>query len=124
MSSKIELTKPLETGFARWFIFIPKILVWVYFGGPWNGKCWHILWQIGKSYSQFEILGYVGAFFPFWYIVQRKSGSPAKNYLISSKQASKQDECASKPFGGNAKCAPQVKYLSPTISGLHLGPML
>jgi hypothetical protein len=24
---------------ARWFIFIPKILIWVYFGGPRNGKC-------------------------------------------------------------------------------------
>jgi hypothetical protein len=21
-----------------------KIPIWVYFGGPWNGKCWHILW--------------------------------------------------------------------------------
>jgi hypothetical protein len=28
---------------ARWFIFIPKIPIWVYFGGPWNGKCWYSL---------------------------------------------------------------------------------
>jgi hypothetical protein len=25
---------------SRWYIFITKILIWVYFGGPWNGKCW------------------------------------------------------------------------------------
>jgi hypothetical protein len=23
---------------ARWYIFIPKIPIWVYFGEPWNGK--------------------------------------------------------------------------------------
>jgi hypothetical protein len=28
---------------ARWFIFKPKILIWVNFGGPWNGKYWYIL---------------------------------------------------------------------------------
>jgi hypothetical protein len=32
---------------ARWFTFIPKIPVWVNFGGPWNGKCWYILWPFG-----------------------------------------------------------------------------
>jgi hypothetical protein len=32
---------------ARWFIFIPKITIWVYFGGHWNGKCWYILWPLG-----------------------------------------------------------------------------
>jgi hypothetical protein len=25
---------------ARWFIFKPKIPIWVYFRGPWYGKCW------------------------------------------------------------------------------------
>jgi hypothetical protein len=28
---------------ARWFIFKPKIPIWVYFGGPWYGKCWYFL---------------------------------------------------------------------------------
>jgi sorbitol-specific phosphotransferase system component IIC len=27
------------TRVARWFIFKPKITIWVSFGGPWNGKC-------------------------------------------------------------------------------------
>jgi hypothetical protein len=25
---------------ARWFIFKPKIPIWVKFGGPWNKKCY------------------------------------------------------------------------------------
>jgi hypothetical protein len=24
---------------ARWFVFKPKIPIWVNFGGPWRGKC-------------------------------------------------------------------------------------
>jgi hypothetical protein len=28
---------------ARWFIFKPKIPIWVNFGGPWNVKCQYIL---------------------------------------------------------------------------------
>jgi hypothetical protein len=33
----------IGTRVARWFIFIPNIPIWVNFGGPWNGKCWHVL---------------------------------------------------------------------------------
>jgi hypothetical protein len=29
-------------------IFLPKIPIWVYFGGPWNGKCWYISGPFGK----------------------------------------------------------------------------
>jgi hypothetical protein len=29
----------LRSRVARWFIFKPKIAIWVNFGGPWNGKC-------------------------------------------------------------------------------------
>jgi hypothetical protein len=32
------------------FIFEPKIPIWVDFGGPWNGKCWYILWPFGIFY--------------------------------------------------------------------------
>jgi hypothetical protein len=31
----------LPTKVARWFSFKPKIPIWVYFGGPWYGKCWY-----------------------------------------------------------------------------------
>jgi hypothetical protein len=30
---------------ARWYIFKPKIPIWVNFGGPYNGKCWYIVWS-------------------------------------------------------------------------------
>jgi hypothetical protein len=36
---------------ARWFIFIPKIPVWVHFGGSWNRKCWYILSTFGIFYG-------------------------------------------------------------------------
>jgi hypothetical protein len=32
---------------ARWYIFKPKIPIWVNFGGPWNGKGWYIQWTFG-----------------------------------------------------------------------------
>jgi hypothetical protein len=38
--------------FARWFIFIPKIPIWVYFGAPGNGKiydhlvCLMAIWYV------------------------------------------------------------------------------
>jgi hypothetical protein len=31
-------------GVARWFLFKPKIQIWVNFGVPQIGKCWYILW--------------------------------------------------------------------------------
>jgi hypothetical protein len=33
------------TRVARWFLFRPKIPIWIYFGGPWNGKCCYIVWS-------------------------------------------------------------------------------
>jgi hypothetical protein len=42
----------LQSRVARWFIFKPKIPIWVNFGGPWNGKGWYILNTFGKHYGQ------------------------------------------------------------------------
>jgi hypothetical protein len=41
----------LWTRVARWFVFKPKIQIWVNFGEPWNGKCCYILRPFGKSYG-------------------------------------------------------------------------
>jgi hypothetical protein len=41
----------LTTRVARWFIFTPKISIWVNFGGPWNGKCWYILRPFGTLHG-------------------------------------------------------------------------
>jgi hypothetical protein len=32
---------------ARWYIFKPKIPIWVHFESPWTGKVWLILWPFG-----------------------------------------------------------------------------
>jgi hypothetical protein len=39
---------------ARWFIFKPKIPIWVKFGGPWKGKFCHIFmttWNISVPFG-------------------------------------------------------------------------
>jgi hypothetical protein len=42
---------PLPIRVARCFIFIPKIPIWVNFGGPWIVKCWYNLWPFGIFYD-------------------------------------------------------------------------
>jgi hypothetical protein len=61
---------------ARWFVFKPKIPIWVNFGGSCYGKSWYILWPFGLFYGHWKyfmairyILWYFGIFFPvlvFW----------------------------------------------------------
>jgi hypothetical protein len=58
---------------ASWYIFQPKILIWVNFGGLWNGKCWYILhmasrnifWSFGIFYGQYGNLVVIWYFTPF-----------------------------------------------------------
>jgi hypothetical protein len=48
---------------ARWFIFKPKIPIWLHLRGPWNGKFydhldyfmafWYILWHFDIFYGIF-----------------------------------------------------------------------
>jgi hypothetical protein len=33
---------------ARWYLFKPKIPIWVTFGRSCNGSCWYILWSFGR----------------------------------------------------------------------------
>jgi hypothetical protein len=68
---------------ARWFIFIPKIPIWVYFGGPWYGKCWYILWPFGifKSFRGYlwplgTVCGYLVYFSCFGTFGPRKIWQP------------------------------------------------
>jgi hypothetical protein len=35
--------RELNTRVARWFVFKPKIQIWVNFVGSWYGKSWYIL---------------------------------------------------------------------------------
>jgi hypothetical protein len=63
--------------FARWYIFIPDIPIWVYFGGPWNGKCWYVLWPFWNYYGHWvDFVGVWFIFSTFWYIVSRQIWQP------------------------------------------------
>jgi hypothetical protein len=42
---------------ARWYIFKPKIPIWVNFGGFFNGRCWYIIWPIGIVYDYLVYFG-------------------------------------------------------------------
>jgi hypothetical protein len=56
---------------ARWFVFKPKIPIWVIFGGPWNGKCWYILWSFGKVCGHLVYLMDIGNVVVIWNIFPR-----------------------------------------------------
>jgi hypothetical protein len=47
---------------ARWYI-VPKIPIWVNFGGPCNGRCWYISWPFGLFtaiwYKYFMVVWYI-----------------------------------------------------------------
>jgi hypothetical protein len=49
---------------ARRFILRPKIPIWVYFGGPWNEKCWYILRLFGIKMAVWCSFLPFGIFFP------------------------------------------------------------
>jgi hypothetical protein len=52
---------------ARWYIFKPKIPIWVNFLGACNGRGWYILWPFGLFYGHFGIfVGYLLYFTLFW----------------------------------------------------------
>jgi hypothetical protein len=49
---------------ARWFVFKPKIQIWVNFGGSCNGRCWYILWALGSFYGL--LLYFMGIWYSSW----------------------------------------------------------
>jgi hypothetical protein len=68
---------------ARWFIFKPKIQIWVNFLGLWNGKCLYVYWSFGKLTAIWYFLGPIDNLVVIWYILprfgilcQEKSGNP------------------------------------------------
>jgi hypothetical protein len=76
-----NLHTPLHTRVARWFVFKPKIPIWVNFAGRYiDWKNGYILWPFGIFY------GHLVYFMTIWYILiwyifacfgPRKSGNPA-----------------------------------------------
>jgi hypothetical protein len=65
-------------------IFRPKIQICVYFGGPWNGKGWYILWPLGIFYGYLVYLMAVwNSLWSFPILVcwdQEKSGNPDSHW--------------------------------------------
>jgi hypothetical protein len=58
---------------ARWYIFKQKILIWVHYGGSWNGKGWYILWQFGTFYGHLVIKRQIGIFPPVLVYLVKKN---------------------------------------------------
>jgi hypothetical protein len=54
----------------RWYIFIPKIPILVYFGGHWHETFWYILWpfEIGILQPFGTFYGHLDNFEIIWYI--------------------------------------------------------
>jgi hypothetical protein len=44
------MSRIVSSTVARWFVFKPKLPIWVNFGGSCNGKCWAILRPFEKFY--------------------------------------------------------------------------
>jgi hypothetical protein len=68
---------------ARWFLFRPKIPIWVNFWGPLDWKMLIASWPFGIFYRHlryFTTIWYIlcsfGTFFGFWYHVARKIWQP------------------------------------------------
>jgi hypothetical protein len=47
---------------ARWFLFRPKLPIWVCFGEPWSEECCYVLGPLGTFYSHNVYLMGIGQF--------------------------------------------------------------
>jgi hypothetical protein len=61
---------PAHDSVARWYIFKPKIPIWINFGGSYNVRSWSILWPFGVFYWHLVY------FSPFWCVAPRKIWQP------------------------------------------------
>jgi hypothetical protein len=95
---------------ARWYIWIPKIPIWVYFEGHWNAKCWYNLWTLGIFYC--HLVYDMALWYIFWpsgiyfsvlaYVLyEEKSGNPAWAKLVRVNQT--------KPIFWNAVTGPRPR---------------
>jgi hypothetical protein len=81
---------------ARWFVFKPRVLIWVNLGGPWIEKvgilCGHLKYITAIRY----ILWQLGSLVAIWYIFSRfgllckeKSGNPVRAFWKEMKSEDK-----------------------------------
>jgi hypothetical protein len=82
---------------ARWFVFKPKIQIWVNFGGSCTGRCWYVLRTFGSFYSlllYFRTCGIVRGnllyFSRLGILYREKSGNHATLTLHAPRRAVKE----------------------------------
>jgi hypothetical protein len=63
-NSILENSKHTRIRVARWFVFKPKIQIWVTFGVPWIGKCWYVLWPFGIFHDLLVHFVFIWYIFP------------------------------------------------------------
>jgi hypothetical protein len=95
----------LVTRVARWFVFKPKIQIWINFGGPYIVKCLYILRPLGIFYGDWGyfmtiwyILNSYGTFSGFDIMYHEKSGNPAGDQMSLLKN---RQRCIPTPFRQN-----------------------
>jgi hypothetical protein len=60
-----------------------KIPIWVYFGGPWNVKCWYIWWLFGIFFGNYvNLYSQVVYFVVNWHMSSWSFGMFKKNLAI------------------------------------------
>jgi hypothetical protein len=78
-SARISLesfrVKRISFGVARWYIYKPKIAIWVKFGVSCKLRSWYISWPFNLLWT-FDLFWLFGIFFTFWYVVRRKIWQP------------------------------------------------
>jgi hypothetical protein len=79
----------LKIRVARWFVFKPKTLIWVNFGGHWNGKCCYILRPFGQFSGRLVFLRSSGIFYDhlvyfshFGMLGPRKIWQPCLRWIV------------------------------------------
>jgi hypothetical protein len=108
-----EILLRLPTRVARWYMFKPKIPVWVNFVVPWNENSWYILWPFEICVmAVWYILWQFGNLVAIWYIFPRfgilckgKYGNHVTNFSFLAMYC----------FG----CTQGVKMMQIILSGRH-----
>jgi hypothetical protein len=68
----LQVTASKQAVVAGWFVYKPKIPIWVNFEGLWNGECW-VIWNILRPFGNLLVIWYI---FPrFGILCQEKSGN-------------------------------------------------
>jgi hypothetical protein len=105
---------------ARWFIYRPKITIWVYFRVSCDWKCWYILWPFLIFYGNWVYVLYChmygiyfasfGTVFLFWYVVPRNIWQPcSRSQVVFWKSIS----VMSPPFLVKIKCPLWLAFGTP-----------